>query len=286
MVFIRALVLLGLHLVPLLGASCTYKPNQSTAPDLVEEASHLIDQGREDEAIARLEPALASQPLNLRYRTTLASAYGSRAGISLVGMAPFMKALDEHLKQPPGLQNKSLNRFLDWLQSRAQDENSKQAVAVASSLYRGLVQADQIVSLFDQIPLPKEGGKKDLIKALDLMVQGGALREGPSLYRAILRLVLLKSHWSRSHFLPSLQKCVVDRDELRSDLKDLHGTLKGILVDVQNGMSRLSQQGSLNSKIEDLNSVFLRIDHDIRRSPELSIDVQKLTGGELGACES
>lgn len=200
-------------------SGCTVSTSDGEKADEVTRANQLIDKKQYSEAIYVLTERLKRSPADSRARVLLASAYAARAGIRLANYGNFAATIDKWNK---------LSELLD----DGMEENLLQVVGKA------FLRIQIVVKAFDALPVPSTSeGISDLGAALSVLDEGGELKGGPSLYRALLRVTLFKQQLKtvyRPRFAPA---CRISTRDLTAWLSAIAGQVGKIVDDVGGGLA-------------------------------------------------
>lgn len=162
-------------------ASCAPKPKVQEGPVL--KADRLIDAHRTDEAIIFMEAQVRAHPENPEYVVTLASAYASKAGVRVQRL---MKTIDTAKKYKPQLKKaESLP---------AMPEKSKKTDLWINQALGLLINYESYMRVYESVPVIDQEHVVYLNQAISLLDGlGSKPRPSDALYRAILRILLVKS---------------------------------------------------------------------------------------------
>lgn len=202
----------------LVWGGCDSRPEPVVGDEEVRRAGYLIEQKQYSEAIYVLSDRIRHQPEDKRARLILASAYAARAGISLSSYSSFASELAKWKK-------------IDDILPESDDKGFVQSVAKAA------VRVQLMVRAFQAIPSPASlAAAEDARMALRTLDEAGTLAGGPSLYRALLRIIVFK----QDVFLintPKIERgCLANPDEVSTWLQALLGSLEAIFRDVSHGL--------------------------------------------------
>jgi tetratricopeptide (TPR) repeat protein len=206
---------------------CNSESNQPNARiDELERADELINQKQFSEAIFVLESRLKANPKEIRARVLLASAYAGRSGIELRSFNDFARELEKWSQ-------------IDTLWPAEQDFSAESATARAA--VSAVLQAHLVIRAFAALPvLSSPHAAADLTMALQILDEAGPLRGGPSLYRALLRVVQFKQnlrHEMRPNMVPNNAVCVIATSDLAQWVALVTSAMRKIAADVANGLA-------------------------------------------------
>lgn len=228
------------------GCSTTVSPGPPSNNEIAR-ANFLIDQNQYSEAIFVLENRLKKDPTDLKARVLLASAYASRAGLHVANYSAFHHEVDKWNQIDEILPGDDED---DWMQSLAKITFRLQVT----------------IRAFEALPNPTTPeALKDIDTAVAVLDDGGRLEGGPSIYRALLRVVQFKQLLfvkSRPKFL---EGCRIAPEEMSEWLTNVTRALTLIIDDVAFGLSdpgarerTLQLARNLQGDLERILSEYLR----------------------------
>lgn len=236
----------GVYGALLIGAAlgllgCDSRPEPVVGDDEIARASYLIEQKQYSEAIYILSERTRHYPNDKRARVILASAYAARAGISLSSYVNFARELAKWGK-------------VDQILPEENDGDFLQSIAKAS------VRVQLMYRAFDSIPAPSSlAAMEDIQKAYTALVEAGELSGGPSLYRALVRIMVFKQDLFLKN-RPRIERgCMAYPKEISKWLKSFLISLEAIFIDVGNGFT----EPELRKKADEMTTKFREIISDI-----------------------
>lgn len=147
-------------------------------------ADRLIDAHRTDEAIVFMEEQVRTHPENPDYVVTLASAYASKAGVRVQRL---MKTIDIAKKYKPQLKKRIES-------SPSLHEKDKKTDLWIGQALRLLINFESYMRVYQSVPVIDQEHVVYLNQAISLLDGlGSKPRPSDALYRAILRILLVKS---------------------------------------------------------------------------------------------
>ncbi|MBX3017560.1 MAG: hypothetical protein KF767_06715 [Bdellovibrionaceae bacterium] len=188
---IGALALAAAFLFLTLG--CQNNRSERVRESEIDRAGALIDQERYDEAITLLED-MRKDSGQLKIKVYLASAYAGRAGLKSVEYwqvsKRYKQILEEEKNEDPKaaaiLSPKSLPGAVPrWIRFAIPHFDKK------------LREFNRVRSRLSALPLIPEEKRADIEKARDVLSESA--NEGPRLYRAVLGIILMRSHFEEAN---------------------------------------------------------------------------------------
>lgn len=174
-------------------AGCQNNRSERVRESELDRAGALIDQERYDEAIALLED-LRRDSGQLKIKVYLASAYAGRAGLKSVEYwqvaRRYKQVLEDEKNEDPAvapvLSPKSLPAAVPkWIRFAIPHFDKK------------LREFNRVRARLAALPLVPNDRRADLEKAREILAESA--QEGPRLYRAVLGVILMRSHFEEAN---------------------------------------------------------------------------------------
>ena len=216
--------ILGGLLVVGLAAGCANKREAEKSRSDVDRATFLIDQGQYSEAIFSLSEKLKAEPEHQKARLLLASAYAGRAGLKFLDFKLFASQVTSWNGHDDPKLFSSKNKILQ---------------SVAQTIW----QIQRFSQAFETVPAPSsKTGIGDIRKALAILDESGRLSDGPSLYRALLRVVVFKYDIVTRYDLIPQGGCAIDIPQLVRWFADVGAELELMMTDYAYSIRNLEQR--------------------------------------------
>lgn len=207
------LSLATLAVLVFLASGCANKREAEKSRSDIDRATYLIDQGQFSEAIYTLTEKLKEEPQHSQARLLLASAYAGRAGLRFLDFKLF------------AAQVQSWNGHDD---PKLFSSKNKVLQSVAQTIW----QIQRFSQAFDTVPAPtSRTGIDDIRKGLAALDEAGRLYAGPSLYRALLRVVVFKYDMTNRYDLLPEGGCGIDIPQLVRWFADVGQELELMMTD-------------------------------------------------------
>ncbi len=185
-------------------------------------ASQLITQGRYNEAIAIMDPAVRANPEDQKSRVLLASAYAAQAGIFLSGFLGLADEIVRESKSRDAQVASEANALIyDQLRKSAKSPEQLRIVNVAQAIFMASMRMNTIIRLFNAVPDVMSPQAQVNLRAAIEILDGDDFEGGPALYRGLLRIVLIKNYIQSRLDLSYLSRCNVDFDRLIVQLGEM-----------------------------------------------------------------
>ena len=228
--------------------SCSKSKSSNGENDDVKRAAYLIDQHQYSEAIYVLEARLKTDPDYDRARLLLASAYVARAGVKFTDFTGFAK------------------QVLNWNPS-SNDQlfptKDKVLRTVASTIW----QIQILMRAFQTIPVPSSPtGYDDIETGLQILVDGGELHGGPSLYRALLRVVIFKRDLGTKYQIIPTSGCGFDVANLVESFSSLDQQLELIMTDYAFAQKTDEQRAKTMATVTQIHKAAANVNAYLARS--------------------
>ncbi len=221
-------------IVSLLAPGCQKQEGDlSKQEDVQDKATTLIERGQNDEAIRLMIEELKKNPVSDRSRQILASAYANRAGIRVENYYGFAVTYNSLIKGPEDFSKKnSAEENVDI--SEIFPALPDQAKNALRQLAPNLAIIQKIRGRLIQVPLVNAEQSKDLLLAVEVLRP--TTSPGAHVYRAILDLIVLRSHFDRNIQLIGLAAsedgCQRNLDIAMRSLQSSFGLLQQFLDDL------------------------------------------------------
>ena len=263
--------------------SCTLK-TEPGPQDEYDEANQQITNGNYNSAIATMNERLSHDPQDKRARLLLASAYAARAGVFMKDFIAIGKSITDEQKQSEETWKKNQGKAYDEALNLLNDDQLKDAVETLARVDKTVFQIKQVIAVFASIQPVPASGQKDLQTAVGILEVEPAYRDGPALYRGLLRLLLLRAQIDSHYGLAEFEKCQIDFTLAAIGLSNLQLEVKKLLQDFIFGLQpdkigKLPQIAKdFEAQMRDVNSFVLKI------PPHQMVDVSSLNRGLGRAC--
>ncbi len=246
----NSLLVLALSLSLLaLQTSCT-KNKESNDQQTVDLGKHLVEEGQYSEAILVLSPYLQNHQDDREVRLVLASAYAGRAEVLVVGYIDFARELVRSAHDADRIFNNRQNYF-----SNLDDKLSRDLTTTIDAVYKTLWKLNDFIGAFEKIPTAKNSDAvQDLTSAIYLLSGDSNYVGGALLYRALLRISLLKYHINTKYYFTQTQPCVVDFQILKHQLTGIHDEISPILKDLADATIDSKQRSDLTEALSKLDT--------------------------------
>lgn len=208
-------------------------------------ANHHINEGRYNAAIQVMQGRLREDPQDQKARLILASAYAARAGVLVRDYYDIASSfLEQKRAADQLLANQQFNLFVRLIKANPQSPHLELLKAF-DKIYRASFALSQILATIDLIPSVSGHQLKDLQSAIETLGGSTRLSAGPSLYRALLRIVYLKNVMSQKYDLTYLKDCEIDLLKLILQVEELKIDLRDIISDLAHGSTKKSFHADL-----------------------------------------
>jgi hypothetical protein len=248
--------------------------------DPYREASTAIDNRDYATAIALMNSELARNPEDSKARVILASAYAARAGIHLRRFIDFSREIVSSSKDAERLlENRGLVVF-EKLKSRLTERDQISAVEIFEHVYKAAWWVSNLLRRFDSIPVIKgQRSLDDLRMAVATLSTGTITEGGPSLYRGLLRLTLMRNDFKDDLRWPELKQCRLNLAQSIQRINRIHAMLRDILFDFAYGSLNKSNRKNLMSTIDQIDRYVNDAIELMRKSSRHSeIDISPIVG--------
>lgn len=206
-------LILGCLLIVGIAAGCANKREAEKSRSDIDRAVYLIDQGQFSEAIYALTEKLKEEPEHVHARLLLASAYAGRAGLKFLDFKLFASQVTSWNGHDDPKLFSSKNKILQ---------------SVAQTIW----QVQRFSQAFETVPAPtSKTGIDDIRKGLAILDDAGRLQDGPSLYRALLRVVVFKYDIVSRYDLIPQGGCAIDIPQLMRWFTDVGNELELMMTD-------------------------------------------------------
>jgi len=223
----RFLVLAALSL------SATFCAPKKPPVDESSRANSLINEGRYNEAIAILDPAVRTNPQDQRSRLLLASAYAGQAGIFLSSYMGLAQELVMQTRSPDAeIINTANVMIYDRLRASAGSPEARKVIDVAQSVFVASVRIKTIIAMFNAVPNVKSPQALENIQIAIQILDGDEYVGGPALYRGLLRLVVAKHFLTTKLRLESFNQCRVNFHFLADQIVEARKYVRPIYNDL------------------------------------------------------
>jgi len=213
----RALVALSVVAIASACSTTVHTPPPET--NEVARANYLIDQKQYSEAIFVLEDRVKKTPDDLKARTLLSSAYASRAGLQVANYTAFAHEIDKW------------NQIDELLPTEDDGEWTQTLAKIAFRL-------QVAIRAFEALPtMQTPQALQDIQTSVRILVDGGRIQGGPSIYRALLRVVEFKHELYTVDRPKFVDSCRIEPEELARWLTEVTKTMTLIIDDVAFGLA-------------------------------------------------
>jgi len=233
-------------------------------------ATELMEQKQFDSAIFIMQGRINRNPKDQRARLLLAASYAGRAGIHLNQFFDVAKELEQFQANQKLERPNQTSMVIDKLKTRTRDRNQLLALQYLKDLNQILIQVDHFLSLFDVIPkIESQNAEQDIRMAVSLLVQEPELNRGALIYRALLKVTLLKHEIQNNQRFSSLfriESCQLDLNEIDADMRDLRDQFKSIVQDFIRGRHSSIEASVRWAVLEkEINSIFLDLSNNSKQ---------------------
>ncbi len=258
--------------------SCTVQPDP-TPQDEYDEANQQITNGNFNSAISTMTERLNHDPRDKRARLILASAYAARAGIFMKDFIAIGKIVSEKQKQSDESWKNNQGRVYDEMLKLMSDDQLKDAAETLARVDKTVYQVKEMVATFEMIPSIKSENIYDVQKAVNVLDVEPNYRDGPSLYRGLLRLLLLRAQLDKNYGLTEFQKCKINFELAAAGFLRLQIEVKKLLQDFILGLQP-DKVGKLPQVAKDFDSQMATIGELLQKIPSGQlVDVKSLDRG-------
>ena len=193
-----------------------------------------------DEATLILEELIATNPYNREGRMALASSYLAKAGLSFDKFMGLARTLEETDSDREIFERYSAPAH--YLQ-RQGGEDGKRLAALMMAYNRGIYVFDRVIRSIEQVPAIDGHQASSVEMAIETLNQSPDVDRGMSLFRAVLRIVLLKYNWDQRKYFEVIHDCSdVEVSHLQGGFRDLVVDLEEFVEDLKNGLPRRSDE--------------------------------------------
>lgn len=274
----RALYIITITLITLslLAGGLLSCERRSTSPKSeYDHAVHLLDTGQYNSAIFIMQERLNKDPEDERARQLLAAGYAGRAGIFLRDFVNFVEVvIDSFRASEAYLENRALQlteRFLN----KTSDPGIQDFLQTFSSLLKALYRLEEILGAFDRVPkIESLTAANDLKKAVQILDGSKSndsriqLSQENLLYRALLRITVLKYDLRNSYDLAHPTECHIQPEKLMQDTSSVRREVIFILQDLAESAQSDSSKSKILKIAEDINEKFTSLFQNLKIGPE------------------
>lgn len=264
---------------------CTVRVDKQ-APNEYEEANREISNGNYNNAINLMRERLISNPQDQQARLILASAYSARGGIFMKEFIQIGRDVVERIKKSETFTAVKKENVFDQLKKQVSSEHERDILTALSEVHKIANQINQFVSIYDRLPELSGAPLKDIQMAIEILKAEDRYRNGPALYRGLLRLLILKLNLKTKYGFRELSKCKIDFRKLAGNVDALYDDVQLIRRDFAlggvGGSEKQDQAAQVLKKDEQFQKTIESID---KLSNDGEIDIAEILLNIGGQCE-
>lgn len=227
--------------------------SSSVLADARMEALKSIDRGDYNRAIEILTGLLNSRPFDRTLRVQLASAYAARAGLKLDSYIGLARELVDSSRDLEKLYEDRIAGLLKEYKHNARTQSEVDAVETLDRIYRTSFRLANLIRQFRAIPvLRKPLAIADLKQAVSILAVEPELVGGAALYRALLRVTVVRSSFETDQRILQARNCRIQYGPAMAFITDLHQDVRGVLLDLGRSTSRSSRKSEMEKATQNL----------------------------------